>query len=268
MKKLFPKKSLGQNFLTDLNYQRKIIEAVRDDYCGQPILEIGPGQGALTRHLCEFAKSLTLVEKDGALAKELNEKFAGENHVTVIHDDFLDFDLLSLRVPGSGALPSEKSGQKISVVANLPYNVASQILIKIFIHSHLFDCLYLMFQKEVGNRCVAKPKTREYGIFTIWAQIFSNVEKLFDIPPTAFRPQPKITSSFLKFELKEADYNKEKNFIGFIRRLFNQRRKKISTTLKQNIDKKYFPQFADRRAEELSLPELRELFLIYSQKNV
>jgi 16S rRNA (adenine1518-N6/adenine1519-N6)-dimethyltransferase len=258
------KKSLSQNFLIDGNYQRKIIEAVHDEYQGQPVLEIGPGHGALTRHLSGFAKSLTLVEKDTELADDLKQKFAEEAHVKVIQADFLDLDLLSLRALQSGAWQS----QKTVVVANLPYNVASQILIKIFSHQHLFEKLYLMFQREVGNRCVAKPKTKEYGIFSIWSQLFSDVEKLFDIPPTAFRPQPKITSTFLRFDLKDVSYSQEKLFIGFVRRLFNQRRKKISTTLKQSIDKKYFPQFADKRAEELSLAELKELFLIYAQNAV
>lgn len=250
------KKSLGQNFLIDGNYQRKIIEAVQDDYQDQPILEIGPGRAALTQHLCGFAKSLTLVEKDTELAKDLKQRFAGDNHVKVIQADFLDLNLKSHIEP------------KTVVVANLPYNVASQILIKIFSHQYLFEKLYLMFQREVGNRCVAKPKTKDYGIFSIWSQLFSDVEKLFDIPPTAFRPQPKITSTFLRFDLKEVDYADEKLFISFIRRLFNQRRKKISTTLKPSIDKKHFPHFADKRAEELSLLELKELFLIYSQNAV
>lgn len=258
------KKSLGQNFLIDGNYQRKIIETVQDDYQGQPILEIGPGRAALTRHLCGFAKSLTLVEKDTELARDLKQRFADDNHVKVIQADFLDLDLLSLRAPCNAAWQS----QKTIVVANLPYNVASQILIKIFSHQHLFEKLYLMFQREVGNRCVAKPKTKDYGIFSIWSQLFSDVEKLFDIPPTAFWPQPKITSTFLRFDLKDMNYAHEKPFIGFIRRLFNQRRKKISTTLKPSIDKKHFPQFADKRAEELSLTELKELFLIYSQNAV
>lgn len=265
------KKSLGQNFLIDGNYQRKIIEAVQDDYQGQPILEIGPGMGALTQHLFKFAKSLTLVEKDSELAKDLKHRFAGDNHVKVIQADFLDLDLLSLRAPQSGAWQSRESDmldKKTIMVANLPYNVASQILIKIFSHQHLFEKLYLMFQREVGNRCVAKPKTKEYGIFSIWSQLFSDVEKLFDIPPTAFRPQPKITSTFLKFDLKDVDFANEKLFIGFIRRLFNQRRKKISTTLKSSIDKKHFPQFADKRAEELSLTELKELFFLYTQNAV
>ena len=146
--RVFAKRSLGQNFLVDPNFQRKIVEAVRVHYDGQTVLEIGPGQGALTHHLKTFAHKLLLVEKDRTLAKSLADDFACSN-TEVVNADFLEWDLSALPEAGN-----------TTVIANLPYNVSTQILIRLLQQMQQFSALILMFQKEVAERCVAKPQSR------------------------------------------------------------------------------------------------------------
>jgi 16S rRNA (adenine1518-N6/adenine1519-N6)-dimethyltransferase len=245
------KRSLGQNFLVDGNYQNKIIDVVKNKYNSETILEIGPGHGALTQHLVSFAKKLILVEKDFVLAKNLQEKFADHDHVSVVQADFLKWELPPIN--------------EIIVVANLPYNVASQILIQIFKHSAHYKALYIMLQKEMALRAIAHPGTKDFSVFSIWCQLFSQPQKLFHLPPTAFSPKPKVTSTFLELCISPCDYNEQKDFIFFIKKLFNQRRKKISTTLKssgilsQNLSDAIREKM-DKRAEALSISELKELF--------
>lgn len=255
MKHSHPKKSLGQNFLIDKNYQNKIIQSVKSVYQGQPILEIGPGRGAITEHLLEFAQKIILVEKDNALAELHTKKYSERKNVTVYQSDFLDFDLKN--VP-----------DHTIVVSNLPYNVASQILIRLFENKHQFESLFLMFQKEVARRCVSQPGNKEYGILSVWTQLFSQAEILFDLPPTVFLPQPKVTSSFVKFVLNDKDFLQHKDLIVFVKKLFTHRRKKISTILKaQKIldvgaycDMPKIKDLIDKRAEQLSIEDFKKLY--------
>lgn len=249
-----PKKSLGQNFLVDPNYQRKIVQSVQKNYQGQPIIEIGPGKGSITKYLIEFAERIILVEKDNVLFDHLGTLFSQEKSIEWIHQDFLKLDLSRF----------QKTGPH-TVVANLPYNVASQIFIQILMHNESFDHLYLMFQKEVAERCLAKPKTKDFGILSIWTQLFSRAEKLFDLPPTVFKPSPRVMSSFLHFELIKTDYLQEKPFIDFVKRIFSQRRKKISTILKKDlVSRQPLPEevivFLDQRAEALTVEDLKTVF--------
>ncbi len=246
-----PKKSLGQNFLIDPNYQRKIVDAVIKDYQQETILEIGPGWGALTHSLVEFADNLIAVEKDSVLAKRLSDVLGCHQKIKVINKDFLKWDTGNL--------------SELVVVANLPYNVASQIMIKIFIEGHKYKKLYLMLQKEVAQRCLAQPGTKDYSVLSIWVQLFSTPQKLFDVPNTAFKPKPRVTSSFISLELTHRKYLDEKPFISFVKTLFSQRRKKISTTLKsQDIDLEGLDakirEFIDKRAEVLTIAELKKIY--------
>lgn len=256
------KKSLGQNFLVDPNYQRKIIQAVRQIYQGETILEIGPGQGALTQHLSEFAQKIILVEKDTGLAQELARKYDSQIFIKVINVDFLKWDLNAL------------SDEKIIVVANLPYNVSTQILIKLLQNMNKFQYLFLMFQKEVAQRCVASPNSKDYGILSVWCQLLANVKKLFDVPPTAFRPRPKITSAVLHFQPSGIEFDKKQNqFMEFVKLIFSQRRKKIGTVLKaqQKYKNQILEDFSgkdllEKRAENLSIEQLRQLFAVFKHQ--
>lgn len=250
-----PKRSLGQNFLIDPNYQRKISEAARLVYAGQSVVEIGPGRGALTQHLAKWAKKLVLIEKDSELAASLRDDFLNQDHVSVHAGDFLDFPIETL--------PHER----MLVVSNLPYNVSTQILIRLFENRERFAHLFLMFQREVARRCVETPGSREFGILSVWCQSQARVKKLFDVPPTAFRPRPDIVSTVLQFDLFSGSFTaSDRAFLDFVKLIFSQRRKKISNLLKKKYDLKKLESRPDllpvlaRRAEELDLSLMKVMF--------
>jgi 16S rRNA (adenine1518-N6/adenine1519-N6)-dimethyltransferase len=244
-----PKKSLGQNFLIDGNYQRKIVDAVKGANSSAHILEIGPGQGALTAHFVGMAKEYSAIEKDRDLVPVLIEKFSLENKV--IHADFLEVDLKFLKPQA----PWIAAG-------NLPYNVASQIFIRLIEHREYFSDLFLMFQKEMALRFVALPRTKDYGLLSLWSQIYTDCKLLFHLPPTVFRPQPKVYSSFVHFKLKAQPLigqSEEANFWPLMRRLFQQRRKTLGALLKKDYPH-LNPDLLKKRAEELSVEALVKLY--------
>lgn len=249
----FAKRSLGQNFLVDPNFQRKIVEAARADDAGGTVIEIGPGRGALTRHLREFAKRLVLIEKDRALAENLTTEFPGAE---VVNADFMDWDLNALP-NGGGAI----------VVANLPYNVSTQILLKLLKNMRKFSSLVLMFQKEVALRCASAPGSRDFGILSAWCRLLSEPKKLFDVPPNAFRPRPNVVSSVVKFTPSGTPYDADQEkFMDFVKLIFSQRRKKIGGLIKSKLGRaaESFPEelrpLLDKRAEALTIVEMQRLF--------
>jgi len=260
------KKSLGQNFLIDGNIIGKIVRWVKT--CDpKELLEIGPGRGALTEKLVELGIPLTLIEKDHALAKEHAERWKENESVNVVDGDFLNnspHPPLTLR----GGAPEGRGGvTPITVVGNLPYNVASPIFIKLLKNHAQFSDLFLMFQKEVGMRLVAEPGTKDYSLLTLWANAYTDVVDWFDIPPTVFRPQPKIWSRLIHFKIKQepliAD-NAAEDFFAWVAKLFQQRRKTMGAVLKleshiwDSIESKLgIPK--SQRAEKLMLKQLLDL---------
>jgi 16S rRNA (adenine1518-N6/adenine1519-N6)-dimethyltransferase len=256
---MFAKRSLGQNFLIDKNYQQKIISSL-GDLNQKTVLEIGPGRGAISQHLIEQPlKKLILIEKDTDLALALRNKYQDLDFIKIINEDFLKVNLSEIFKPH----------EQVIVVGNLPYNISSQIFIKLVQNHQYFSKLYLMFQKEMAKRFHAQPKTKDYGLLTIWSLIYSETKKLFDLPPTVFKPQPKVVSSFLEFKLfknpKIKDHQIE-DFFKIIKDLFNQRRKTIHAILKKKINseilnEKSFQEFiGKKRVEEMGLEELIQLF--------
>ncbi len=243
------KKSLGQNFLIDKNYQQKIVAAVEATKMTEFILEIGPGQGAISQHLLKIASTYFAVEKDYELADRLKSELKKPHGA--VQGDFLQIDLDFL-----------KESSNWTAVANLPYNVASQIFIRLLENRKYFSHLFLMFQKEMALRFVAAPGTKDYGLLTIWATIYTDSKILFHLPPTVFRPQPKVTSSFVHFIIKDKALilpEEEVGFWPFVRQLFQHRRKTISSVLKDKKDK-LAPELIRARAEDLSVLELIILF--------
>lgn len=244
------KKSLGQNFLIDANYQNKIISSL-GNYSDKNIIEIGPGRGALTRHLVDQSKSLTLFEKDLQLASDLKEKFG--HQVQIYSGDFLDADL-----------SKSLSESDYLLIANLPYNVSSQILIKLLENHQYFSDLFLMFQKEVALRLVAQADSKDYGLLSLWAQIYADTKLLFHLPPTVFKPQPKVYSSFVHLKIKSEPLlrvGEEKSFWSFVRPLFQHRRKTMRSLLRTYFpDKNYVLEDDNRRPGELSKEDFLELY--------
>ena len=217
------KKSLGQNFLVDKNILEKITNITNIE--NKLILEIGPGTGNLTSYILKKnPKKIFVIEKDNKLTLELINKF--NNQLTIINDDVLKIDETQL------------FNEKVIVFGNLPYNISTEILSKWIINlknNFWFDCLILMFQKEVADRIIAEYNTSNYGRLSIISNWKLNVKKLFDVKPEAFFPKPKIESSLLYFYPKKKfiKINNPKNLEKVTRVFFNQRRKMLKKPFNQ-----------------------------------
>ena len=217
------KKSLGQNFLIDKEILKLIVNLTPIE--GKSILEIGPGTGNLTSLIIEKKpKEFCVVEKDNNLAKQLTKNF--KNKVKVINKDVLNID--------ENLLFSEK----IKVFGNLPYNISTEILSKWIVNiksNFWFDCLILMFQKEVADRIIAKSNSSNYGRLSILSNWKLDIKKICDIKPLSFYPVPKIDSSLLIFTPKKNFYpiKNAKNLEKITRIFFNHRRKMLKKPYNQ-----------------------------------
>lgn len=243
-----PKKFLGQNFLVDDNISRKIVKQLdlkKDD----TVLEIGPGQGALTKHLAGFCKNYVAVEIDKNITESLDNKFKEKGKF--INEDFLKFDL-------------NKFKKQIKIVGNLPYNIASEILFKLFDNKDKFIYAVLMVQKEFAKRLVAHPNTKEYGILSVQTQAFSKPQLLFNVPPSVFFPKPKVESSVIKltFQKDSPEIQRYDGFKLLVRSAFSKRRKILKNSLsdlfeelKIEFDNNELNFDFSRRAENVSVKE-------------
>ncbi len=224
------KKSLGQNFLVDKKILTKIISSAKIE--NKTIFEIGPGTGNLTSYILQKKpKKIFVIEKDNQLANDLENKYS--NKITIINNDVLKIDETKL------------FNEKVTVFGNLPYNISTEILSKWIINlkdKFWFECLVLMFQKEVADRIIAKPNTSNYGRLSIICNWKLSIDKICDIKPNAFFPRPKIDSSLLIFYPKKnfIKINDPNNLEKITRIFFNQRRKMLKKPFNQifNGDKK------------------------------
>ncbi len=250
--KPFAKKSFGQNFLTDTNVVRKIVAAL-DLSRDETVVEIGAGRGALTEKLLEHAGEVIAIEFDRDLIPILNERFRGCETFRLIESDALTVDLGSL------------SNDTMKLAANLPYNVSTQILQMLMRGREHFSAMVLMFQREVVDRITAVPATKDRGFLSVLSQLYFDIERLFDVPPGAFKPQPKIWSSVVRLRPKAVDIADEDAFREIVSAAFMQKRKTIENNLRAR-----FPNISDalsaagiepgRRAETFSLDEWTALF--------
>ena len=218
-----PKKSLGQNFLVDKNILEKIIN-IRN-ITNKTILEIGPGTGNLTSYILKKnPKKMIVIEKDDNLAMNLKNKF--HNQIIVINDDVLKVDETKI------------FKEEVTVFGNLPYNISTEILNKWITNlkeNFWFECLILMFQKEVADRIIAKFNTSDYGRLSVICNWKLNIKKICDIKPYSFFPKPKVESSLLIFQPKKnfIKINNPSNLEKVTRIFFNQRRKMLKKPFNQ-----------------------------------
>ena len=216
-----PKKSLGQNFLVDKNILKKISDSVKIDN-NSIILEIGPGTGNLTDFIIKKnPKKIFLIEKDKNLSKFLKEKF--NENVTIFNEDFINFKNKSFLA------------DNLIIIGNLPYNISSQILVKLIINKEKFKYkeLIFMFQKELADRILSEESSKNYGRLSILSNWKFNIKKIIDINPNSFFPKPKVKSTLLSFVPKKDlfKFNNVENLEYVTRIFFNQRRKKIKKPL-------------------------------------
>ena len=230
-------KSLGQNFLTAAWVPEKIAESAELD--GQTgVLEIGPGIGCLTKELSKRAGKVVAVELDGDLKKILQETLADCDNVELIFGDVLKTDLAAL-------VRGHFEGLRPVVCANLPYNVTSPVLTAL-IASGLFESITVMIQREVAQRICAANNTADYGAFTVFCQWYTETELLFNVPPSCFIPQPKVTSSVIRMTRRAAppvNVKDEALMFRVVRAAFNQRRKTLVNALSSGLGlDKAFPE--------------------------
>ncbi|THF65870.1 16S rRNA (adenine(1518)-N(6)/adenine(1519)-N(6))-dimethyltransferase RsmA [Pseudothauera nasutitermitis] len=243
------RKRFGQNFLSDPNIIRKIVEAIRPQ-ADDRVVEIGPGLGALTEPLLERLAHLHVVEIDRDLIARLHERWPAER-VTVHEGDALKFDF--------GALAD--GGKALRVVGNLPYNISTPLLFHLAGFAGAVRDMTFMLQKEVVMRMVAEPGSDEYGRLSVMLQYRFRMGRLFDVPPGAFRPAPKVMSSIVRMVPlpPEALLADDEELLGrIVAAAFGQRRKTLRNTLRDYLGEADFAALgldAGLRAERLGVAD-------------
>lgn len=242
-----PRKRFGQHFLSDQYYIAKIVEALNPTAIDN-LVEIGPGQGALTVHVMKETHKLQVIELDRDLIPELTRRTQHYGELVIYNEDALQFDFAKLA----------KSKQKIRVFGNLPYNISTPLLFHLLDQVNLFKDMLFMLQKEVAHRLAAKVNTKEYGRLSVMVQYYCDVERLFDVPPSAFFPPPQVTSSIVRLNpLPKRSLTREEEhlFSDLVRHAFMHRRKTIRNSLKPLVadaDWAALNMHSDLRAENLT----------------
>lgn len=220
------RKALGQNFLVDRNVLARIAGIVEIGPADR-ILEVGPGKGALTEILAQGCARLVAVELDTRLVPVLRQAFRDNTRVDIVHGDILEIDLRELLSP--------EGGVRWKVAANLPYNISTPVLFAFLDNRDLFSRLVLMLQKEVGDRLAASPGTKDYGILSVFFQLYFDVTREMIVRPGSFHPVPKVDSAVLSFvplETPRVDVGDEQYFRRLVKGAFSMRRKTLWNCLK------------------------------------
>jgi 16S rRNA (adenine1518-N6/adenine1519-N6)-dimethyltransferase len=255
------KPKLGQNFLHDAQAIERIAAAL-GDLDGQTVIEIGPGRGAITGALAARAKHVIAIELDGEFAADLRAQFPAEQ-VNVVQADVLQFDF---------AAAAALAGKRLPIAGNLPYYITSPILLKLASSHAALDRAVLMVQREMADRIVALPGSRDYGVLSVTVQMYGPVQALFTLPPGAFSPPPDVHSTVFRwrfaprFEELGVD---EAGFLRFVRTAFAQKRKTLANNLRAAGHGPLAIQAAlsgasvpaQARAEALSLEQMAQLWI-------
>jgi len=260
----FTKKSLGQNFLFDKNILSKIANG-SDGIC----LEIGPGPGGLTEELCKRCDKVVAVEIDTKIFEFLKDYMSEYENLALINADFLKLDI--------NKLYEEHIKKPFNVAANLPYYITTPVLMRILESSLPVRKIKVLVQKEVASRIASPPGSREYGVLSVMVQCRGSAKVLFDVPPGAFSPPPKVTSSVIEIEISETKKisSSYDDFRRCVKSGFSNRRKQLANNISTDYgiskDKVYeiFNSMgvdSDIRAEKLSFQQFDEL--CYNLKNI
>ena len=250
--KSFAKKRFGQNFLIDPNILRKITKSINPQK-QDIIVEIGPGKGALTRFLASSPASIHAIEIDGDLIPGLESRFSDYPNVKIHHRDALTFDYTSLT----------QTSEQLRIVGNIPYNISSPLLFKMFENTKIIKDIHFLVQREIARRICASPNSKEYGILSVITQFYGNPKIDFNVSPNVFRPIPEVNSSMLSIPLTNSiiDDKFKPDFHHTVRTAFSKRRKTLKNTLSELISEniKNCPIDLSRRAESLSITEFTTL---------
>ncbi len=241
-----PRKRFGQHFLADHGIIQTLINAIRPG-CGDVLVEIGPGLGALTKPLLALVPHLEVIEIDRDLAEQWRRS-PQSGQITVHEQDVLEFDF--------SLLPD-----RLRLAGNLPYNISTPLLFHLVRFADQIVDAHFMLQKEVVDRMVAAPGTRDYGRLSVMLQYHFHMEALFDVPPEAFDPPPKVNSSVVRLTPKRPVAPEAKHLEtleALVTQAFSQRRKMLRSSLRHTISQQVFEELGidvTRRAESLSLEE-------------
>lgn len=256
MKNLVPKKRFSQNFLNNKDILNKIVNIV--DLKNSVVIEIGPGQGALTKYLVEEAKEVISFEIDNDLYNKLKNEMLF-NNLKIINQDFLKVDLSQFK--------------NFSIIANIPYNISTDILFKIFENYQNIDNVVLLVQKEFGKRICAKPNDSDYSKLAPSTKLFFNAKYCFDVSASCFWPKPKVTSCVIHLKRSERNYDVDYlKMLDFIKICFAMRRKTLFNNIKKafNITLEKYEDICKKLNKEIkSRPEEWSLEdFIYLFKNI
>jgi 16S rRNA (adenine1518-N6/adenine1519-N6)-dimethyltransferase len=221
------RKRFGQNFLDDAGVIRQIARAI-NPRPGDHLVEIGPGKGALTEALVDSECQLDLIELDRDLVPLLQGRFGNAKQVRIHSSDALSFDFGSLR----------RGEERLRVVGNLPYNISTPLIFHLLEQAEHIADMHFMLQLEVVNRLAASPGSKAWGRLGVMAQYSCQVDALFQVPPTAFKPQPKVQSAIVRLQPKAsagARPREEKALRTVVQAAFSQRRKTLRNTLRDLV---------------------------------
>ena len=254
-----PRKRFGQNFLTDPAVIGRIVDAI-DPQPDDLVLEIGPGQAALTLPLADSGAELILVEIDRDLAAQLRTRFAGRENVTVHEGDALQLDFQALT-----------GGRPFRLAGNLPYNISTPLLFHVLEWSDRVRDMHFMLQQEVVRRMAATPGGKAWGRLSLMCQYHCVVTPLFDVPPEAFSPAPKVHSSIVRLVPHRSPPVRIDDMTAFdatVSRAFSQRRKTLRNSLRGRIDAAAMEAAGidpGARPETLGLAEFAELSRLWGK---
>lgn len=262
---LYAKKNYGQNFLVECGIVEKIARhAVISDHCA--VIEIGPGIGALTQFLCEYAKKVIAFEIDSRFEPVLNENLKDYDNFTLVMQDFLNTDLEEYIKP----LCDE--GYDIVVAANLPYYITTPILFRLFEYGETIRSITVMMQKEVADRFGAEVNSKDYNALSVITRYRCDVLKVCKVPANVFQPKPKVDSAVLQFRFhKEKPLENEALFFELVKECFRQRRKTLLNNLGNYLgNKQKAEEIIERagikpeaRAQSLSLDDFVSLYEVF-----
>ena len=225
-----PKKSFGQHFLADTVYVDRMLNAIAPRP-GEVVVEIGPGAGALTFPLLKRHQGLIAIELDHDLIPALQAGSSPDDKLDIVHADILRTDLT--------ALAKRQNAARLRLVGNLPYYISSPILFHCIKHDHVIADMHFMLQKEVVARMAATPGSKIYGRLSVMLQLSVQVEPLFDVPPTAFQPAPKVDSAVVRLVPLPVAQKHDANpscLEIIVKAAFAQRRKTLANALRQFLD--------------------------------
>jgi 16S rRNA (adenine1518-N6/adenine1519-N6)-dimethyltransferase len=266
----FIKKKFSQNFLIDENIIKNILTQSGID-SNSYVIEVGPGLGALTKHIVKMAKKVLIYEVDKDLIPILSDFFSEDKNVEIVNNDFLKINI------DSAIETYLDDSKEVFLISNLPYHITTPIIMKVLEESQNVKTMTLMMQLEVARRLTSKPNNKDYNALSVIIQHQTNANYLFKVPKSVFKPKPNVDSAVIRLDRKvlEKDFD-SRDFYDFVHKSFTQRRKTLVNNLSDNYpeySKEFFKNLLARnhiidtiRGEALDLEEFKKIYLDFKKE--